>query len=143
MDSAHQRIHHCVGLLLCSGDRVLLARRSSTKSWYPDCWDVIGGHIEPGETHIEALLREASEELAIDLDPDETVLLSTVRADDLELAVFVANNWSGTLVNAAPDEHDKIAWLTPDEIAQLTLAHPAIYDLATQALRVPPGPELQ
>jgi len=28
------------------GDRILLARRSETRTFYPGVWDVIGGHCE-------------------------------------------------------------------------------------------------
>jgi len=34
---------------------------------FPDHWDLIGGHIEEGETPEEALIREVKEELDIDL----------------------------------------------------------------------------
>jgi 8-oxo-dGTP diphosphatase len=34
---------------------------------FPDHWDLIGGHIEEGETPEEALVREVKEELDIDL----------------------------------------------------------------------------
>jgi 8-oxo-dGTP diphosphatase len=34
---------------------------------YPDHWDLIGGHVEEGETPEEALVREVKEELDIDL----------------------------------------------------------------------------
>ncbi len=35
---------------------------------FPDCWDLIGGHVEEGETPEEALIREVKEELGITLD---------------------------------------------------------------------------
>ena len=34
---------------------------------FPDHWDLIGGHVEEGETPEEALVREVKEELNIDL----------------------------------------------------------------------------
>jgi 8-oxo-dGTP diphosphatase len=34
---------------------------------FPDYWDLIGGHVEDGETPEEALIREVKEELNIDL----------------------------------------------------------------------------
>lgn len=134
MDDAEPTVHRCVGLLLCDEDRVLLARRSSNKSWYPDCWDVVGGHIEPGETEVAALRRETIEELAVDLLPEAIAVVGTMRTEDVDLTVFTATGWSGTPVNAAPEEHDEIAWKTISEIADLDLADPAIYDLAVQAL---------
>ena len=44
--------------------RLLLARRSPHKRFYPNCWDPIAGHAETGETPAPALVREAWEELA-------------------------------------------------------------------------------
>jgi 8-oxo-dGTP diphosphatase len=46
----------------------LLALRDN-KSWipFPNHWDLIGGHVEDGETPEEALVREVKEELDIDL----------------------------------------------------------------------------
>jgi len=46
----------------------LLALRDD-KSWipFPNHWDLIGGHVEEGETPEEALIREVKEELDIDI----------------------------------------------------------------------------
>lgn len=46
----------------------LLALRDN-KSWipFPNHWDLIGGHVEDGETPEEALIREYKEELDLDL----------------------------------------------------------------------------
>jgi 8-oxo-dGTP diphosphatase len=46
----------------------LLSLRDN-KSWipFPHHWDLIGGHVEEGETPEEALVREVKEELDIDL----------------------------------------------------------------------------
>lgn len=46
----------------------LLALRDN-KSWipFPNHWDLIGGHVEEGESPEEALVREVKEELNIDL----------------------------------------------------------------------------
>lgn len=38
-----------VGVILLKDGALLLGRRAQHRS-YPDCWDLIGGHVEPGET---------------------------------------------------------------------------------------------
>ena len=34
----------------------------------PDCWDIIGGHLEEGETPEQGLIREVKEEISIDIE---------------------------------------------------------------------------
>jgi 8-oxo-dGTP pyrophosphatase MutT (NUDIX family) len=54
-----------VGALIVRNGMLLLGRRSSEKAICPDMWDVIGGHVEAGETFEDALLREVDEETGI------------------------------------------------------------------------------
>jgi 8-oxo-dGTP diphosphatase len=59
-----------IAAIILENDRgeFLLALRDN-KSWipFPNHWDLIGGHVEEGETPEEALVREVKEELDIDI----------------------------------------------------------------------------
>jgi 8-oxo-dGTP pyrophosphatase MutT (NUDIX family) len=44
---------------------VLLGRREAGRAFYPGVWDVLGGHLEPGETSEQALARELREEVGV------------------------------------------------------------------------------
>jgi 8-oxo-dGTP diphosphatase len=57
---------------LLLGDRLLVTLRDDF-DWipYPDHWDFVGGLREPGENPRETLLREAREEVGLDLGPAE------------------------------------------------------------------------
>ena len=114
------RIAICVAALVRDG-RVLLAHRHPEREWYPDCWDLVGGHVEAGESAIGAIERECLEELGIRVvDPEPMPL----RCSDpsLELHAFRVTRWSGEPVNAAPEEHDALGWFRPEELSDLTLA---------------------
>jgi RimJ/RimL family protein N-acetyltransferase len=53
----------CVGALIRDArNRVYAHRRSPARRLLPGIWDVVGGHVEPGETPEEALAREIEEE---------------------------------------------------------------------------------
>ncbi len=62
----HNTIH--LWLYTLKGE-VLLQQRSHKKIIYPLLWDVsVAGHIDAGETFINALLRETKEEIGLTLD---------------------------------------------------------------------------
>jgi 8-oxo-dGTP diphosphatase len=49
------------------GEFLLYLRDNKPTIPFPDHWDLIGGHVEEGETPERALVREVKEELGIDL----------------------------------------------------------------------------
>ncbi|MBK1786461.1 NUDIX domain-containing protein [Prauserella cavernicola] len=131
--------HRCVAALLVHEGRVLLAHRSSRRAWHPDVWDLPGGHVEDGEHPATALIRELREELGITVG--QRTLSSAPRielhTDDVVVEIRVVREWTGTVVNAAPDEHDSIAWFAPADTESLTLADPSYRGLI-EAVRTGP-----
>lgn len=122
------------GALIRDG-RVLMAHRNSARRWYPDCWDLVGGHIEAGESPEQAVIRECVEELGIRiLDPQP--LPMAVTDPGIEMHAFLVQRWDGEPVNAAPAEHDQLGWFGPSELARLNLADAAILPVLLRVLRV-------
>lgn len=109
---------------LVKDGKVLLAHRHPERQWYPDCWDLVGGHIEAGESPEDAVRRECREEIAI-----EIVTIRPLRIEladpNLEPHAFLVTDWLGTPVNAAPEEHDALDWFSLSELPELTLADPS------------------
>jgi RimJ/RimL family protein N-acetyltransferase/8-oxo-dGTP pyrophosphatase MutT (NUDIX family) len=53
----------CVGALIRDEQhRVYVQRRTAERRLLPGIWDIVGGHLEPGETPEQALAREVEEE---------------------------------------------------------------------------------
>jgi len=115
--------------LLLKDAKVLLALRSKKLSFYPNVWDAIGGHCQPGESPESALLRELQEEIGVISTKYEEIIV----LDDLypeingryEYHVFLVTDWIGEPKNLAPKEHESIVWFEIDEAKGLNLAHPA------------------
>lgn len=130
--------HRVVAGLFRAGGRVLLCHRRSDRRWYPDVWDLPGGHVRDGEDPREALVREMGEDLGVRVDPPTDAAHAVVRDTDagFEMSIWIIDAWAGETMNAAPDEHDAIGWFTADDVAGLSLAHSRYPELLRQAFRI-------
>jgi 8-oxo-dGTP diphosphatase len=116
--------HHFVATaVLVKANKVLLCHRHPNRRWYPDVWDIPGGHIDVGESPSDAVRRELREELGIEilLESDKPFRVYD-PAPDLTIHAWVVTEWSGEVANLALDEHDDVAWFCVDEIGPLELA---------------------
>ena len=131
-------VHHLVAAFIVRGDRILLGRRSADRAFYPNVWDVFGGHIEPGEQPHQTLVREVEEELGITPTQwtDLGVIEDSLPEHDLVVYLYCVTAWRGTPVNRQPEEHALIQWLSHTEATKLELAHPAYPHLFSQCLHM-------
>jgi len=134
-------VPHVVVGALVDVDRILLGHRSPSRRWYPDVWDLPGGHLEQGETEVEALIRELSEELDVRVLERDVVAVARLHLGnsgeaDVTLGIWRVRHWQGFITNRAPDEHDLLGWFTAGDLAGLALAHadyrPLLQKLLTQ-----------
>ncbi|MGK9169057.1 NUDIX domain-containing protein [Inquilinus limosus] len=114
---------HIACAILLRDDHILLGRRAPQRRFYPDCWDVLGGHLESGETPEQALIREVQEEAGVTplhhrliatlADPDPT------RNGEALCHIFVVTGWAGGEPQVLGDEHSEIRWMPIAEAALL------------------------
>jgi len=115
-------VHRVVGAMLVRDGQILLGHRTAGRAVFPDVWDLAGGHIEPGETAAQAMVRECREELGIEIAPPAEPL-DRWQGDTFDLTAFRIVDWAGEVTNCAVDEHDRLAWFTPEDTLRLDLAH--------------------
>lgn len=129
----------CAGWLLVRGDEILLARRSSDRAFYPDVWDVLGGHCEGDEAPAEALVRELEEEIGVTPGAFEEIAVlpeaRPVEHGEARYHMFLVTAWAGGEPRLRGPEHSDLRWLTLDQALALPLAHPGYGELFTTALR--------
>ncbi len=114
---------------------VLMVHRHPMRRAYPDCWDLVGGHIDSGESSYRAVSRECREELGVYIH-DPLPIPMTVSDPTLDMHAFLVTRWEGEPVNAAPDEHDDLRWFPPRDLADLKLAHAASLSGIVSAVQV-------
>lgn len=98
--------------------KVLMTRRSPAES-SPGYWDFAGGKVEPGETHLEAAIREGREELGgLPRLSIETEPVWWAPNPFFAFALFLAqmdasgDDWEPVL----NDEHDLYGWFSPSKL---------------------------
>ncbi len=102
-----------VYLLLERDGRLLMGRRHNTR-WASGLWLVPAGRVEPGETVIDAAIREAQEEIGLTLLPAQLALRYVLHARWTGAQrvgfFFDVTGWQGEPVNAEPEKCSEIAW---------------------------------
>jgi 8-oxo-dGTP diphosphatase len=112
-----------VNALLFRDGVVLLARRSSGRTTYPNCWSFPGGHVEIGEPLSEALKREMQEELGltpIAFRKIGTITeLQTQTNNEILYHMYEISDWTGGEPDIADDEHSDIQWFSIESACAL------------------------
>ncbi len=105
-------VFECVSFLLVKEGEMLLEKRSANKLHDPNIIAIPGGHIEFGESHSEALIRELDEELSV--SPQKSVYLCSLYHPTSELQLlhyYVIPQWQGEI---ACHEADEVFWTVMD-----------------------------
>lgn len=108
----------------------LISQRSADRPTNPLLWECVGGSVIKGESSIEGAIREAKEEVGLDLEQEAGKLLfSKIRGSDMKYECKVYNdimdvwlftyNGEARLEAATTDEVADCEWMTVSEIRKL------------------------
>jgi len=114
--------------LVDSKGRILLQRRHPGKQTDPHRWDIaVAGHLSAGQTPLEAVVREAFEELGLVLLPSSLTFLQATPKQyvepgfvDREWQHLFAGVWDGELSSLVlqPEEVVDARWMALDQYRQ-------------------------
>lgn len=102
-----------VDLHLIARDRgkILMGIRKNT-GFCDGMYHLPAGHLEEGETITSGAIREAKEELAINIDPAALNLVHVMHQREGRLSLFFeVEAWSGQIENAEPDKCESLNWI--------------------------------
>lgn len=104
--------------------RIFFQRRSPQRKLFPNTWDIVGGHVEPGETVAEALAREVHEETGWRMSAvlgvvGEHTWTGDDGLDRHETDFLVRVDGDLSRPRLEEGKHTEFRWLGPDELAVL------------------------
>lgn len=111
-----ERVELAVLCLLTNGDRILLQNRVK-RDWKG--YTLPGGHVEPGESFVDAVIREMREETGLTVKNPK---LAGVKQFPIEngryvVLLFKAEDYEGVLRSS---NEGKMEWFRYDELPSLT-----------------------
>ncbi|MDQ2717357.1 MAG: NUDIX domain-containing protein [Chloroflexota bacterium] len=143
-DLAQNEDRECVigAVILNAQGRAFVQKRSQERRLFPGCWDIVGGHVEPGETLYEGLHREIAEETGRQLAQVVAILgqfdwVADQKAKrELDVLVEVEGDLSDPQLEWS--KHSEFRWINLDEIEILKENRPPgdtlIYDVVKKGL---------
>ena len=107
-----------INLIVKQEDKICLMRRFNT-GWNDGMYALMGGHVEDGESPVSAVIREAREELGINVaEEDLTYLLTmSVNPDHIYL-YFMVDKFEGKITNMEPEQCDDISFFQINELPE-------------------------
>lgn len=104
-------------VLVFRGDKLLILNRVGEKGAVSNDWCIPGGHVDPGETFLEAAKRELYEETGIDM-PEELMIpvgIYEPKGKKVEIHYFMCHIDSDTPANIIVDANEETGseWINP------------------------------
>jgi ADP-ribose pyrophosphatase YjhB (NUDIX family) len=124
MEKERAKFKGVINLIIKQDDKTLLFFRNDGFFSYGGGWWVLpAGHIEQGETATDAVIREAKEELDIDVLPEDVEFAHVVsnlasKTESFDF-FFIINKYSGELRNCEGDKCAEMRFVSPDELKEL------------------------
>lgn len=106
--------------LLRRGNKLFIAKRADTKQTWPGRYELIGGHVDPGETLEDALKREVREEINVEVTVGQIVGAFTYESEatfKVEICYLceLADVSAEPVIN--PDDHSEGQWIDSSQLA--------------------------
>ena len=118
------RVRMAVCLFLREGNKVLLQKRDGT-DFFKDWYGFPGGHVEANETLKDGMIREAKEEIAVDIKPEDLdlVLTGCNFHDDYISFVFACKKYEGNIKINEPNKCTDLRFFDMNDLPKNTIPY--------------------
>jgi len=86
-------------------------------------YDLPGGHLEANEDLFDSMIREAKEEIGIDIVREDMKIIHIYHhyAKDMLKFVFTVNNYSNEIKNGEPNKCKELKWFEINSLPENTI----------------------
>ncbi|MBR5130217.1 MAG: NUDIX domain-containing protein [Alphaproteobacteria bacterium] len=128
--SERVKFNASVSFIIKQDNKFLLFYR--TDGYFKDGWWVLpAGHIESDETATQAVVREAKEELGIDVDIEDVefahIVHNLVGENKRMDFYFIVKKFNGTVQNLEPSKCSKMLFFDKDNLPSIEKIAPTTY----------------
>ena len=114
-----------VQLILEKENKILLLKRKNT-GYEDGKYSLPGGHVEANEEIRKALIREAKEEIGINLNIQDIEFYKVINRkvspqQEYIDFIFKTDNWTGEITNEEKNKCEEIIWVNREDIPENTL----------------------
>lgn len=105
-------------LILEQENKILFHLRKNT-GYCDGMWGLVAGHVEDGESSSEAMIREAREEIGIELNSSQIRVVHVMHRQTNRLNVdifFNCTSWLGAIENCEPEKCEKLEFFSLDAL---------------------------
>lgn len=88
---AKTKVVRYADVLLFRGDKLLILQRAGEYGASTSQWCIPGGHVDPGESFLEAAVRELFEETGIEIPEDLLIEAGVAKGKDYEIHYFLGH----------------------------------------------------
>lgn len=124
-DGRRHKVTCDVHLILRDAGRVLFGRRENT-GYGDGAYHLPAGHLEVGESAVQALIREAREEIGVSIKPENVGFVHVMHNSSSggRVAIFFeVTTWDGEPENREPEKCAELRWFSLSELPDKMLGY--------------------
>ena len=104
--------------------QILLMKRKNT-GYKDGKYSLVAGHVDKGENFRDAMIREAEEEVGVEIDRSDLETLSVMHRKSGEYVYvdvfFRVTEWKGEPTNEEPEKCSELKWADPGALPDDTI----------------------
>jgi len=113
-------VKSAVHLFIFEDEKLLMLERKNT-GYFDGYFSLVAGHLDGNETVVTAAIREAREEIGVEIFPKDVEVTQVMhrKSDDERIDFFVRiHAWDGEICNNEIEKCAQLAWFGLDELPE-------------------------